>query len=113
MKPSNEFCVAFLKASGWLDNHDAEIKAETINNPHRIKEFDCPYAVTKCETCDWNYANTCNFDFNSYQQGVIDTINKFVAMHNKCNTDLCDKVGQGISCCECIAEKLKENADER
>lgn len=76
MKPSNEFCIAFLKASGWLDNHDAEVKAETINNPHRIKEFDCPYAVTKCVNCDWNYSNTCNFDFNSYQQGVSDTIIK-------------------------------------
>lgn len=23
---SNEFCINFLKASGWLDNHDEQIK---------------------------------------------------------------------------------------
>lgn len=30
MKPSNEFCINFLKASGWLDNHDKQIKSDTI-----------------------------------------------------------------------------------
>lgn len=28
MKPSNEFCINFLKASGWLDNHDKQIRKE-------------------------------------------------------------------------------------
>ena len=28
MKPSNEFCINFLKASGWLDNHDKQIQTE-------------------------------------------------------------------------------------
>lgn len=31
MKPSNEFCVAFLKASGWLDNHDAEVRTSILD----------------------------------------------------------------------------------
>lgn len=30
MKPSNEFCINFLKASGWLDNHDKQIRADAI-----------------------------------------------------------------------------------
>lgn len=28
MKPSNEFCISFLKGSGWLDNHDEEVRAD-------------------------------------------------------------------------------------
>lgn len=31
MKPSNEFCVKFLEASGWLDNHDKQIRKDTID----------------------------------------------------------------------------------
>lgn len=32
MKPSNEFCINFLKASGWLDNHDKQIRADAIQD---------------------------------------------------------------------------------
>lgn len=37
-------------------------------------------------------------------------IREFVKRHNSCNTNLCDKVGKGISCCECIAEQLKQQS---
>lgn len=39
---------------------------------HRIEEFGCPYSVFKCENCKWNYTDTCNFDFDSYQHGRAD-----------------------------------------
>lgn len=30
MRPSNEFCIKFLEASGWLANHDKQIREEVI-----------------------------------------------------------------------------------
>lgn len=41
----NEFCINFLKASGWLDNHDKQIrKEERINTVSGLLEMlkkDC------------------------------------------------------------------------
>lgn len=43
-----------------------------MSNLKDIKEFGCPYTKIQCKSCTWNYADTCNFDFDSYQQGRTD-----------------------------------------
>lgn len=51
MKLTNEVCIVFLKASGWLDNHDIEVRNSGVRLfADRLLEYDKP--ITKDDILD-------------------------------------------------------------
>lgn len=79
-----------------------------------IREFGCPYSVIQCRECKWNYADTCNFDFDSYQQGRVDAIEEYkltlVDMSVLSNRLL--DVSDVTMVADALKEKNKEKKDE-